>query len=443
MTADTPAADDSCLLFLTAQVLLASREVASFVCASRGARDAVSDAARSAVQAEVGDVVLPPGERWAAHAALLASIGSEGRQDLLRPLSAALYAAGAGILEEADGLVEALTAKAPGPVAMIPVRRRLLRRLCFDFGALGRAPGFARLTTRSAQGTAWEEDAAQDLLHVLTLCSDATLCLGLAGAPPSTAELAEAICARPYPESAKAQRLLGRALATCAESWLLNALQPGEAAILRMHWSDAESALREALDAHRRALGLATAALRAACGLAGARGSFEVPEQRPAEEVAPVDHPVLFAETPPDILALVSVAGDGPRRAAWELGRCVAAVAEFWHSIAYVSGQRLADNEGSTVFGVEGEVAANAALDAFEDAVRVMRAAGSEIAQAEASEDFADVLLGYGNVLLCFFEQADAREVERPLEQALKLYEELLGHGHPRTCQVRRLCRHV
>jgi len=303
----------------------------------------------------------------------------------------------------------------------------LLQRLCFDFGALGLAPQLAQLAASHARGTMWELDAIQDLLHALTVRSDAT---DGVGPPPPMAELSlaiSAVVAGPYLQLARAQRLLGRALATCAQTWLLGALRPGERACLRSRWGDADALLREALEAHGRAVDLDTAALRSASASMGGNEAHGEVAQDCAEEA----------------LAMACAGGIGSRRAALELGRSLAALGEFWHSVAYVSAQLLADGECPLIVGVDGEAAANAALDTFEDAVRLFRVASSDDCPIEVSRDYAEILLGYGKVILCFFEDLDSCKVESPLEQALKLYEELLGRSHPRTCHLRKVCLHI
>jgi len=170
------------------------------------------------------------------------------------------------------------------------------------------------------------------------------------------------------------------------------------------------------------------------------------PELRREAGLVKPEEGLLEVAHGPDVgeaLAWACNGGDDVCSALLELGRTVTARAEFWYAVAYVSAQLLADGEDSTILGVGGEAAANAAVDAFEDALRIFHAASGIGFVAETSHDYAETLLGYGKVILCFFDESDACDVERPLKVALKLHEDLLGHFHPRTCHVRKLCCHT
>lgn len=470
-------ANDSFVFCAVAHVsfrLQAARELSTFACASRRAQVVVEDAARFMVRAQVPEAALPSDECWTVHACLLSALRGEEHDDVLPALYAALYGVGAVAagsrepFEAADRLVDALLRlDGPaahlfgprGPTAMIPLQRRLLQTLCFGLGALRLAPALAQLGARKARGTAWEMDAAQDLLHVMTVRSDATVDFG-AGATPSTSELAAAITAattRPYPQSPEAQRWLGSALATCAQS-CLHTLRPGELAHVQLRLGTPEDMLRQSWRAHGRAIRLATAALRSESERVDeANGNPITMEHREQEfcqllgafacdksgsaVVSPDDNPEVDDELQ-ELLSSLCATGGSPRSAVVQLGRCLWGFAEFWHSIAYVSTQHLADGESSSIFNIDAEDAANAALDAFEAALRVFHAANCDEDNAEGARDYAEVLLGYGKVLLCFFDDEDACEFERPVQKSLKLHEQLWGASHPRTLHVQRLCRY-
>lgn len=486
---------DTSLLCALAQLMLriqAARSLAVASCACRRLRFAAEAGARSLVLRFFPEATAAcgPQEPWSAHAALLCALifggraGEERGEQSLDPLRYALYggdvatsapwAVSGERVVQAERLVKALLERRGearlllgprGPFALVPLQRRLLRRLCLHQGAMKRAADLARLASEKTQGTCWELEVALDLAEVLNLCAYARTYVS--DSPPHLAEFEEAVRAADLasplsrlaaaslrsrvPSTPRARRLLGRTMASAAHAWLLDTLQLEVEQRLVWRWGDGEAMFREALVVHDRAVDLAVrrvehAALRLRGASPDARSSAcELSWHRPALQ----DHEaILRGQFPPppelgglllkEALALARTGCAELRGPVLELGECVAGLAECWFCIAAVA--RHLDAE---LLGIGAEPAANKALEIFEDALDLFagETPGGQ-GTLERSVEYADTLKDYGKVIACFFDANDTHAIKSPLPKALRLHEELLGAAHPRTRNVRRLCAH-
>jgi len=468
--------------------------LARVACASRGLCGEIESGARLAVLSVFPDATLRTGERWATQACLISALLQTGLAEteaILRPLRHALYRTSSdatesemwavcdeevaiaeqlvAVLSNRCGLVAELLGRR-GPVAMIPLELRLLRRLCLECGAFQRVMDLAQLVVEKARGTAWQLDAAMDIVSVVDACGSWRE-LGAR----ELEGLASAILSVPS-ESPRALRLHGKTLVASAQAWpRLSLMRSWEDRTQLIQWGDQTTLLRRGLSAHRRSIFIAKQAVLDARPGAAARGkSGWILPWRPC--LSQPEHAGQLTEQ----MRLVTAMGLEPpscgrcsqdgeycedavasrlgtfldevvpkdlelsgemRGLLLELAESLAAFADFWFTVAYLAIQDLVDDDQdddtyvvASIMGVSAEVAANTALNFFEDAIEVFSRA-----RLERSLEYAMTVKNYGKCVMCFFDESDALAVDRPLVESFKLHVDFLGPAHPLTTSVRDL----
>eukprot|EP00927_Polykrikos_kofoidii_P042052 TRINITY_DN35922_c0_g1_i1.p1 TRINITY_DN35922_c0_g1~~TRINITY_DN35922_c0_g1_i1.p1 ORF type:complete len:479 (+),score=48.31 TRINITY_DN35922_c0_g1_i1:201-1439(+) len=394
---------------LFAQMLEASllNSLGIAACASRRLRVLVEVAARSAVLRIWRDAVVSEGETWAAHWALVAAAyrRPEARSALCHVLYTSTQSDAEGCTEvsqrsqlrlaDAEDALAVLVGGATdsllsrrgramrvlgerGPKALLPLQRRLLHRLCFQTGALRKAPLLARLNARKAEGTASEQETLLDLAEVLNL--RAYVRTYVSGRPDVVAELEEALQAAERASrqgcvagitsfGLRAPRLLGRTFVSAAYAMALGLLDEFFHERFVKAWGGERAMFCAALEHLESAVSLARTAGKDTCG---------------------------------------SV----------ELGTCLASLAECWYCMASAHDCATSAQKSRTI---------------FEEALRVF-----EQMEPASSVEHADALKDYGKVLALFWREQHS-EALSALERSLRLHRILLGEDHPRTLNVVRL----
>mmetsp|Transcript_87632 Transcript_87632/g.253074 ORF Transcript_87632/g.253074 Transcript_87632/m.253074 type:complete len:509 (+) Transcript_87632:44-1570(+) len=496
---------DGSFLGILAELLLRlqeSRCLGRMACACRRLDLLFDEASRSMVLRMLPRATCLSREPWSMLAALVCSLASCGRfgtwKELAAPLESALdpgggpdppWAESGERVAQANLLVTALAhgraaqlLGGQGPLAMIPLQRRLLRRLCFDFGALRRAPSLARLTLEKARGTKWEPEVSLDLADVLNLRAYARTYVS--DRPAHLAEIEEAVRAAdhafsmlsdsvagslrlPAPPTLRAHRFLGRTLASAAHMWLLGALPPEAERRLAGRWVDGAAMFRQALLVQDRAVELALREVRQTVlrlqsgsgdsGIDGSDASGSGSQSEAAEALLGPERGNLQQRQamhdewaircgrpdPNDLMVKAAVEfGRAGRPEIREpllgLGACTASLAECWFCISAAARHLRFTSPGLLGIGVD--AAAKKSRETFESALAIFSGGFVDVGLLERSIEYADALKDYGKLCSCFFGGNSAHAASSPLTKALRLHTELLGVAHPRTCNIRRLC---
>lgn len=394
----------------------------AMACTCQALRDTAECALRGAVLQACLCAAVAGDETWASHWALARALGGcSAPASRLLLLSGALYGRRAVLgdhssveqrwserrggddgnkVAEAECVVAALVGGssaegarrvlgAGGAAGLLPLQRRILRGLCVEAGAFRNAPALARLNVSKAMGTALEADTLLDLAEVLNLSAYARTYVSRQ--PESVAELQEAVAAASRAVRGllplalvtsglpRGHRLLGRSLVSAAHARLSGCVRGTIEEELAAEWGDG------------------------AAMFAAARAELQA-SVRLARQVA------------------VSAAGN----ANLELGACIAALAECWYCVATV-----AHRFPQGLLGHTKKRAAAASRISFEFALRVLEGHGETIERADALKD-------YGKLLSCF-RFTDAPDAREMLTLALRIHVDILGDGHPRTRNVKRL----
>jgi len=492
---------DASLLFALLQRMYrmhALLELHRTVCVCRRVCYAAEAAARSLVLQVFPGATCPPTERWCTHAELISALGlleRSGGGDIRPPLRYALHggepgeapwAATADRVQQAQALAEILVdPHGPasqllgrhGPMGMLTLQRRLLRRLAFDLGALKWALDLARLANEKARGTKLELDVCLDLADILNLkvsarsfSNDHALefevfeeALRATDFASPLSRLAIPALRSPAPSTPRARQVVGRTMASTAQVWLFATFKPEIESRLAGRWGDGEALLHAALLVHEQAVDLAARQVERivlrlhsrdppprVVGPAGPEPAWHHLVERDDEPAQRGFPPTPEFETPLvlEALELGRLGHPELRAPLLELGECVAGLAECWFCIASVA-RLIRPEEGPRpesqphdLLDIGAETAANRALETFEDALNIYCNENYSPGHLDQTLEYADALKDYGKVISFFFDENDIHAVKSPLLKSLRLHREFLGPAHPRTANVRRLCAH-
>eukprot|EP00928_Gymnodinium_smaydae_P025126 TRINITY_DN20112_c3_g1_i1.p1 TRINITY_DN20112_c3_g1~~TRINITY_DN20112_c3_g1_i1.p1 ORF type:complete len:446 (-),score=48.03 TRINITY_DN20112_c3_g1_i1:127-1332(-) len=398
------------MLLRTILDLRVDASIQRMACTSQGLRAMVEAVTRSAVLETLSHTLAAEARKaaqqslaegcsypWHAHWILLAEVVDE--PFVLQELANAIWAPDSAFLalqrsnplrrQIAKLALKAITSKqsvarsvlSTGPSRMLPLQRRLLRRLGMEAGAIQESIKLALLTADKAENTESEAAAFLDVAEICNLMAYARTYVSRSS--KATAQLMVALTRARHVSTGscahepRSLRLYGRTLVSAAHSWLLDCCDDDTSLLLSKLFGSGQHMFDRAIQTLQS-------------GVEAAERMVEL---------------------------------DPSRASILELGSCLASLGECWFCVASVE-HRFAD--GPT----EAEAIAKS-REWFEQALRVLSEAGYG-----QSLEYADALKDYGKLVAHFDTDSAFPDA---LNTSLAVHRRLLGDDHPRTRNVRRL----